>query len=88
MPSSSSLLAFAAAASTASAAFQGFNYGSTFNDGSLKVQADYEADFKTAAGLDGTDGHFTSARLYTMVVSTLFLGNTFPDWTIVRILSG
>ena len=70
MPSTSSLFTLAAAVSTASAAFQGFNYGATYTDGTVKVQADYENDFKTAAGLEGTDGAFTSARLYTMVVGS------------------
>ena len=68
MHSKSSLLTMAAAVSTASAAFQGFNYGSTFTDGSVKTQTDFENEFKAAAGLEGTDGAFTSARLYTMVV--------------------
>lgn len=69
MPSSSRLLTLAAAVSSASAAaYQGFNYGATFTDGRVKVQSDYESEFKTAAGLEGTDGGFTSARLYTMVV--------------------
>lgn len=71
MPSSASLVALAAAASTANAAFQGFNYGATFSDGALKSQSDFEAEFKTAAGLQGTDGAFTSARLYTMIVSAI-----------------
>ncbi|GAO15273.1 uncharacterized protein UV8b_04913 [Ustilaginoidea virens] len=62
-----SLVALAAAISGASAAFQGFNYGSTFTDRSPKVQSDFEAEFKTAAGLEGTNGGFTSARLYTMI---------------------
>jgi glucan endo-1,3-beta-D-glucosidase len=68
MLSSSGLLALAAAVSSASAAFQGFNYGSTFNNGQVKMQSDFEAEFRTAAGLVGTNGAFTSARLYTMVV--------------------
>ncbi|KAF5670880.1 murein transglycosylase [Fusarium heterosporum] len=67
MPSFNSLLTLAAAAGSANAAFQGFNYGATFSDGTLKVQADFENDFKTAASLEGTDGAFTSARLYTMI---------------------
>ncbi|KAG8669008.1 hypothetical protein FPOAC2_08317 [Fusarium poae] len=67
MPSINSLLTMAAAAGTASAAFQGFNYGSTFTDGSAKAQSDFENEFNTAAGLQGTDGAFTSARLYTMI---------------------
>lgn len=66
MPSTK-LFALAAAASTASAAFQGFNYGATFGDGTLKVYSDYESHFKAAQGLEGTDGKFNSARLYTMI---------------------
>ncbi|TWU73234.1 hypothetical protein ED733_000446 [Metarhizium rileyi] len=63
----SRLLTLAAAVSGAAAAFQGFNYGSTFTDGRPKSQTDFENEFKAAAGLDGTNGRFTSARLYTMV---------------------
>ncbi|KAJ6444314.1 glucan 1,3-beta-glucosidase [Purpureocillium lavendulum] len=67
MPSSAHLLTLATAVSSAAAAFQGFNYGSTFTDGRVKSQQDFESEFKTAASLDGTNGGFTSARLYTMV---------------------
>lgn len=63
----SRLLTLATAVSGAAAAFQGFNYGSTFTDGRPKSQTDFENEFKTAAGLEGTNGGFTSARLYTMV---------------------
>jgi glucan endo-1,3-beta-D-glucosidase len=56
-----------AMASTASA-IKGFNYGSTFTTGAAKVQTDFEKEFTTAANLEGTEG-WTSARLYTMVVS-------------------
>ncbi|OLN88252.1 putative glucan endo-1,3-beta-glucosidase eglC 1 [Colletotrichum chlorophyti] len=66
MRSSLSLTALLLAASTASA-FQGFNYGSTFTDGRAKTQSDFESEFKAAASLEGTNGAFTSARLYTMV---------------------
>lgn len=61
-------MALAVAASTASAAFQGFNYGNVFTDGRLKVQSDFEAEFEMAQKLKGTDGAFNSARLYTMIV--------------------
>ncbi|PTB45825.1 glycoside hydrolase family 17 protein [Trichoderma asperellum CBS 433.97] len=67
MPSSSSLLTLATVVSAVNAAYQGFNYGSTFTSGQPKAQTDFEAEFKTAAGLDGTNGAFTSARLYTMI---------------------
>lgn len=69
MLSNLSLLALAASVSTASAAvYQGFNYGSTLTDGSAKSQADFQNEFTTAKNLVGTSG-FTSARLYTMIVS-------------------
>lgn len=64
----SSLVALAAA-SPALAVYQGFNYGSTFTTGAAKVQADFEAEFKTAQGLISAPGVFNSARLYTTVVS-------------------
>ena len=65
------LAALMAALPQVLAAYQGFNYGSTWNDGSAKTQADFESLFKASAGLDGTDGAFNSARLYTMVVRTI-----------------
>lgn len=61
MPSSS-ILALATAITGASAAFQGFNYESKGNN-----QQSFEAQFKNAQGLEGTNGGFTSARLYTMI---------------------
>lgn len=61
----STLLALASAVAV-DAATKGFNYGSTFTDGSFKQQSDFEADFKRAASLQGTSG-FNSARLYTMI---------------------
>jgi len=61
------LLASAAALATAQASYIGFNYGSTFTDGSAKQQSDFEAEFNRAKSLQGTNGEFTSARLYTMI---------------------
>ena len=58
------LLALAVAAN----AKLGFNYGSTFTTGAAKMQSNFEAEFTAAQGLEGASG-FTSARLYTMVVS-------------------
>ena len=64
---SSSALALVASVSTAFAqTYRGFNYGSTFTDGSAKAQSDYQNEFSTAQNLVGTSG-FTSARLYTMI---------------------
>ncbi|KAK3318318.1 glycoside hydrolase superfamily [Apodospora peruviana] len=68
MRSLSGLVALAATFSSTLAAYQGFNYGSTFTSGAAKTQSDFEAEFKAAAGLVGAPaGGFTSARLYTMV---------------------
>lgn len=57
----------ALALATVASAHTGFNYASTNGDGSGKTQADFEASFKAAASLEGTNGKFTSARLYTMI---------------------
>ena len=48
------------------AIYKGFNYGSTFDDGSIKGESDYQGEFASAQKLTGNAG-FTSARLYTMV---------------------
>lgn len=66
---SGGLVALAATISTATAAYQGFNYGSTFTNGAAKQEADFEAEFKNAQGLIGAPGVFNSARLYTTIVS-------------------
>ncbi|KAG6003557.1 hypothetical protein E4U54_000662 [Claviceps lovelessii] len=63
----SHLLTLATAVSGASAVFNGFNFGNTFTDGRIKAEADFEAEFKAMQGLEGTDGRFNSARLYTMI---------------------
>jgi len=65
---SSTLFALAASLSSASAVFQGFNYGATKSDGSFNFQSDFEALFKNAKELAGTNSAFTSARLYTTIV--------------------
>src|SRR5579864_4877281 len=62
----SHLLVLAASIISASAVYQGFNYGSTFTDGSALVESDFQSRFTTAQNLVGTSG-FTSARLYTMI---------------------
>jgi len=67
MRTSTFLSAAAFTSSVSATVYQGFNYGSTFTDGSAKTQADFEAEFKSAKNLVGTDGAFTSARLYTMI---------------------
>ncbi|KAJ5925187.1 glucan endo-1-3-beta-glucosidase eglC [Penicillium verhagenii] len=60
------ILALAVSIATAEAAYKGFNYGSTNEDGSTRYKADFVAQFKNAKNLIGTSG-FTSARLYTMI---------------------
>ncbi len=63
------VLAFATYVATSSATvYSGFNYGATFNDGSAKQESDFRDEFTTAMNLVGTNGEFTSARLYTMIV--------------------
>jgi glucan endo-1,3-beta-D-glucosidase len=65
------LLAVAALSlSTSATVYQGFNYGATQTDGSVKQQSDFQSEFQTAKGLVGASG-FTSARLYTMIVSQM-----------------
>lgn len=66
---SSTAFAFVASLSTALATPQGFNYASTFTSGAVKQQSDFQSEFTNAKGLAGTNGGFTSARLYTMIVS-------------------
>lgn len=71
MRSSTSIVALAAGVSAVSAqALQGFNYGATNSDGSIKNQQRYEDEFRVAKELVGTSG-WASARLYTSIVSSL-----------------
>ncbi|KAK4952021.1 hypothetical protein LTR10_009941 [Elasticomyces elasticus] len=63
----SGLFAATALVAAASSQYIGFNTGSTFTDGSAKKQSDFEAEFNRARTLQGTNGQFTSARLYTMI---------------------
>jgi glucan endo-1,3-beta-D-glucosidase len=70
MRSALNLAVLSAFLSSVSAVYQGFNYGASFTDGSVKTQSDFEAEFRAAQNLVGAPGNgFTSARLYTMVVS-------------------
>ncbi|KAK6954229.1 hypothetical protein Daesc_004195 [Daldinia eschscholtzii] len=55
------------AATAAAQVYQGFNYGSTNNDGSCRGYDDFRGFFERAKGLPGTDGRFTAARLYTSI---------------------
>lgn len=51
-------------------AYVGFNYGATFTNGAVKVQSDYENEFKAAQALVSAPQTFSSARIYTMIVRT------------------
>ncbi|MCJ1356298.1 MAG: hypothetical protein MMC33_006292 [Icmadophila ericetorum] len=64
--STASLLAISASFSFSHALYQGFNYASTFIDGTAKTLQDFQNEFAAAKSLVGTSG-FTSARLYTMI---------------------
>ncbi|KAI2473541.1 glycoside hydrolase family 17 protein [Annulohypoxylon bovei var. microspora] len=55
------------AATAAAQVYQGFNYGSTNNDGSCRGYPDFRGFFERAKNLPGTEGHFTAARLYTSI---------------------
>ncbi|KAL6237458.1 glycoside hydrolase superfamily [Aspergillus navahoensis] len=63
------ILALALSIASAEAASKGFNYGANKPDGTVKVQADFQAEFQTAKNLETTSG-FNSARLYTMIQGT------------------
>ncbi|KFY37805.1 hypothetical protein V495_06932, partial [Pseudogymnoascus sp. VKM F-4514 (FW-929)] len=63
MRTTASVLALVA---TASAVHQGFNYGSTNSDGSIRDQQRFQDEFNAAKSLEGVTG-FNSARLYTMI---------------------
>ncbi|KAL8730553.1 MAG: hypothetical protein Q9166_004007 [cf. Caloplaca sp. 2 TL-2023] len=64
----SSILALGASLATASAqVYQGFNYGSIFTNNAPITEQDYEREFNTAKQLAGTNGGFTSARLFTTI---------------------
>jgi len=62
----SQIFALAAALPSVLAAYKGFNYGSTFSDGSTKFESDFEGEFNAAKNLVGASG-FTSARLFTTI---------------------
>ncbi|KAK3053163.1 hypothetical protein LTR09_005789 [Extremus antarcticus] len=64
---SSTFLGLAAGIAGAQALSTGFNYGATKSDGTFMAQSDYESRFTRAQSLQGTNGDFTSARLYTMI---------------------
>ncbi|KAF2182845.1 glycoside hydrolase family 17 protein [Zopfia rhizophila CBS 207.26] len=60
-------LLLSAAAASAQNQLRGFNYGAQFLNDAPKRQVDFEYEFNAAKQLPGTNGQFTSARLYTMV---------------------
>jgi len=54
-----------AAPAAVAAAYAGFNYGATDLSGATRGQSSYEEEFNAAKNLPGTNGAFSSARLYT-----------------------
>lgn len=52
------------------AAYRGFNYGAVDLSGATRNQASFEEEFTAAKNLAGTNGAFTSARLYTSLQGT------------------
>lgn len=62
------LLAALAAISAVNAdEYLGFNYGATKASGQVKIYDDFKEEFDLARTLAGTNGKFSSARLYTMI---------------------
>lgn len=64
------LAALAASISLASA-LRGFNTGTLLLDGTTKQEADFAAEFSNQRELEGTNGAFTAARLYTVSLNPL-----------------
>lgn len=64
---STSLATAAALLTGAEAAVKGFNYGAFFGNQQAKNYNDFKYEFQAAQQLPGTNGEFTSARLYTMI---------------------
>merc|ERR1711964_91496 len=54
-----------AAPAAVATAYAGFNYGATDLSGATRGQSSYEEEFNAAKNLPGTNGAFSSARLYT-----------------------
>lgn len=63
----SSIIALAASIAVVTAQSRGFNYGAVTRTGAVKNEADFTAEFNAAQALPGTNGGFSSARLYTMI---------------------
>ncbi|PHH77613.1 hypothetical protein CDD80_440 [Ophiocordyceps camponoti-rufipedis] len=62
-----SILASAGLVAAGSNNYLGFNSGATKADYSAKFKADFEAEFRTAQGLQGAPGKFNCVRLYTNI---------------------
>lgn len=56
-----------AVGASAGSNYLGFNSGATLPDRSAKFKKDFEAEFKTAQGLNKAPGTFNSVRLYTNI---------------------
>ncbi|KAF1964510.1 GPI-anchored cell wall beta-1,3-endoglucanase EglC [Bimuria novae-zelandiae CBS 107.79] len=60
-------LAATLSAAYAQNGYKGFNSGSTFSNGQNKQQVDFAYEMRAAQQLPGTNGAWTSMRLYTMI---------------------
>jgi len=54
-------------------AVQGFTYAGNGDNGQGKVETDFQTQFTIAKALPGTNNAFTSARIYTNIVSYVFI---------------
>jgi len=70
MYTQSALVALVASLSAVSAAVNGFNYGSTDSGGNAVSQQGFVTLFNAAKQIAGSS--FTSARLYTMIVRSIY----------------
>ncbi|KAK4097472.1 glycoside hydrolase family 17 protein [Parathielavia hyrcaniae] len=67
MRPTTALVAGALASGASAENYLGFNSGATLADRSAKFKSDFEAEFKTAQGLENAPGTFNAVRLYTNV---------------------
>ncbi|TKX25198.1 ubiquitin 3 binding protein But2 C-terminal domain-containing protein 2 [Elsinoe australis] len=67
MKTFNAILAATLLGSTYAQQYTGFNYGNKKPTGELKVRQDYLDEFEAARNLVGTNGQYTSARIYTTV---------------------
>lgn len=66
-PTTTAMVAGALASGASAENYLGFNSGATLADRSAKFKSDFEAEFKTAQGLENAPGTFNAVRLYTNI---------------------